>query len=172
AADGEIRVRGPNVMQGYFRDEAATREAMEGGWFRTGDVGHIDPEGFLKITDRKKEVLKTSGGKMVAPQPIENLLKSDRFISQAVLIGDRRKFISALIVPDPQLLESYAKHKEITYGQRSDLLANPRVLDLYRRRIEAKMAGLPQYETVKKFRFLPKELTQEDGDLTPTLKVK
>src|SRR5207249_11997318 len=130
AADGEIRVRGPNVMQGYFRDEAATREAMEGGWFRTGDVGHIDPEGFLKITDRKKEVLKTSGGKMVAPQPIENLLKSDRFISQAVLIGDRRRFISALIVPDMAMVESYAKHKQIPYARVEDLLGDARVLDL------------------------------------------
>ena len=172
APDGEILVRGPNVMKGYFRDEQATREAMEGGWFHTGDIGVIDADGFLAITDRKKEVLKTSGGKMVAPQPIENLLKTDRFISQAVLIGDRRKFISALIAPNPQWLESYARHKEIPFKDRSELLANPQVLDLYRRRIEAKMAGLPHYETVKKFRLLPRELTQEAGELTPTLKVK
>ncbi len=172
AADGEILVRGPNVMKGYFRNEQATREAMEGGWFHTGDIGLIDPDGFLKITDRKKEVLKTSGGKMVAPQPIENLLKTDRFISQAVLIGDRRKFISALIVPDPQWLESYARHKQIPYTNWTELLSHPRVLDLFRRRIEAKMAGLPQYETIKTFRLLPKELTQEDGELTPTLKIK
>ncbi len=172
AADGEILVRGPNVMKGYFGDEEATRQAMEGGWFHTGDVGLIDPDGFLKITDRKKEVLKTSGGKMVAPQPIENLLKTDRFISQAVLIGDRRKFISALIVPDPQWLESYARHKQIPFKDRAELLTDPRVLDLYRRRIEAKMAGLPHYETVKQFRLLPRELTQENGEMTPTLKIK
>jgi long-chain acyl-CoA synthetase len=172
AQDGEILVRGPNVMQGYFRNEQATHEAMEGGWFHTGDIGLIDKDGFLKITDRKKEVLKTSGGKMVAPQPIENLLKSDRFIAQAVLIGDRRKFISALIVPNPQWLESYAKLKQIPYGERSELLSNPRVIDLFRRRIEAKMVGLPHYETIKKFRLLPRDLTQEDGELTPTLKVK
>ena len=172
AQDGEILVRGPNVMQGYFRNEQATREAMEGGWFHTGDIGLVDKDGFLKITDRKKEVLKTSGGKMVAPQPIENLLKSDRFIAQAVLIGDRRKFISALIVPNPQWLESYAKLKQIPYGERSELLSNPRVIDLFRRRIEAKMVGLPHYETIKKFRLLPRDLTQEDGELTPTLKVK
>ncbi len=172
AGDGEILVRGPNVMKGYFRNDVATREAIVDGWFYTGDIGLIDADGFLKITDRKKEVLKTSGGKMVAPQPIENLLKSDRFISQAVLIGDRRKFISALIVPDVQWMESYAKHKQIPYSRPADLLGNERVLDLYRRRIETKMAGLPSYETVKKFRLLPRELTQEAGELTPTLKVK
>jgi long-chain acyl-CoA synthetase len=172
AGDGEILVRGPNVMKGYFRDEEATREAIKEGWFHTGDIGLLDAGGFLKITDRKKEVLKTSGGKMVAPQPIENLLKSDRFISQAVLIGDRRRFISALIVPDPALLESYARRKQISYRSVEDLIQDPRVLDLYRRRIEAKMAGLPSYETVKKFRLLPGELTQDAGELTPTLKVK
>jgi long-chain acyl-CoA synthetase len=172
AGDGEILVRGPNVMKGYFRNDAATREAIVDGWFHTGDIGVIDADGFLAITDRKKEVLKTSGGKMVAPQPIENLLKSDRFISQAVLIGDRRKFISALIVPDMQWMESYAKHKQIPYARLADLLRDERILDLYRRRIEAKMAGLPSYETIKKFRLLPRELTQESGELTPTLKLK
>ncbi|HYS06748.1 MAG TPA: long-chain fatty acid--CoA ligase [Candidatus Dormibacteraeota bacterium] len=172
AEDGEILVRGPNVMKGYFRDEAATRAAIQDGWFATGDIGLIDSDGFLKITDRKKEVLKTSGGKMVAPQPIENLLKTDRFISQAVLIGDRRKFISALVVPDHACLESYAKLKGIPYTRVEDLLENPRIVDLMRRRIEAKMAGLPSYETIKKFRLLPREMTPESGELTPTLKIK
>jgi long-chain acyl-CoA synthetase len=172
AEDGEILVRGPNVMKGYFRDEAATRAAIKDGWFATGDIGLIDPDGFLKITDRKKEVLKTSGGKMVAPQPIENLLKTDRFISQAVLIGDRRKFISALVVPNHAWLESYAKLKGIPYTRVEELLENPRIVDLMRRRIEAKMAGLPSYETIKKFRLLPREMTPESGELTPTLKVK
>ncbi|HKB08538.1 MAG TPA: long-chain fatty acid--CoA ligase [Candidatus Polarisedimenticolia bacterium] len=172
AEDGEILVRGPNVMKGYFRNEAATQEAIKDGWFHTGDIGQIDPDGFLKITDRKKEVLKTSGGKMVAPQPIENLLKADRFIAQAVLIGDRRNFISALIVPNQAMIESYAKHKQIAYSTVDDLIKNPRVIDLIRRRIEAKMVGLPSYETIKKFVLLPRELTQDAGDLTPTLKVK
>jgi long-chain acyl-CoA synthetase len=172
AADGEILARGPNVMKGYFRDDGATREVMEGDWFHTGDIGHLDADGFLKITDRKKEILKTSGGKMVAPQPIENLLKTDRFISQAVLVGDRRRFIAALIVPDPDWLLSYARHKGIPYRDRSELLTNPRVLDLFRRRIAAMMTGRPSYETIKKFRLLPRELTQEAGELTPTLKVK
>jgi long-chain acyl-CoA synthetase len=172
APDGEILVRGPNVMKGYFRDEQATREAMEGGWFHTGDIGLVDADGFLKITDRKKEVLKTSGGKMVAPQPIENLLRTDRFISQAVLIGDRRNFISALIVPDARLLESYARRKAIPFTSVDDLVRDPRVLDLFRRRVEAKMSGLPSYSTIKKIRLLARELTQESGELTPTLKVK
>jgi len=172
AEDGEILTRGPHVMKGYFRDEAATREAIKDGWFATGDIGLIDADGFLKVTDRKKEVLKTSGGKMVAPQPIENLLKTDRFISQAVLIGDWRKFISALIVPNHEWIESYAKLKEIPYRTVDDLIANPRIVDLLRRRIEARMAGLPSYETVKKFCLLPRELTQESGDLTPSLKLK
>ena len=109
---------------------------------------------------------------MVAPQPIENLLKADRFIAQAVLIGDRRRFISALIVPNQALIESYAKHKEIPYSTYDDLVKNPRVIDLIRRRVEAKMVGLPSYETIKKFVLLPREMTQESGDLTPTLKVK
>jgi long-chain acyl-CoA synthetase len=172
AADGEILVRGANVMQGYFRNDEATREVIQDGWFATGDIGLVDPDGFLKITDRKKEVLKTSGGKMVAPQPIENLLKTDRFISQAVLIGDRRNFISALIVPEPAWIESYAKHKQIPYTKIEDLVVNPKVVDLIRRRIEAKMVGLPSYETIKKFRLLPRELTQEAGELTPSLKLK
>ena len=172
APDGEILARGPNIMKGYFRDDESTREAIRDGWFATGDIGLLDEDGFLKITDRKKEVLKTSGGKMVAPQPLENLLKTDPFISNAVLIGDRRRFISALIVPNPELLESYARRKHIDLTRVEDLIRHPQVLDLFRRRVEAKMAGLPSYETIKKFRLLPKDLTQDAGELTPTLKVK
>ena len=172
AEDGEILVRGPNVMKGYFRNEEATREVMKDGWLLTGDIGHLDEDGFLKITDRKKELLKTSGGKLVAPQPLENLLKTDRFISQAVVVGNRRQFISALVVPDFGWMESYARHKQIPFKDAAELMANPRVLNLYRRRIEAKMQGLPSYETVKKFRLLPRELSMEGGEITPTLKIK
>jgi len=172
AGDGEILVRGPNVMKGYFRNEEATREVMKEGWLATGDIGHLDSDGFLKITDRKKEMLKTSGGKLVAPQPLENLLRADRFISQAMVVGDRRQFIAALIVPDLAWMESYARLKQIPYRETDELLENPRVLDLYRRRVEEKMRGLPSYETVKKFRLLPRELTQEKGELTPTLKLR
>ena len=172
AEDGEILARGPNIMRGYFRNEEATRHAIRDGWFHTGDIGHFDDDGCLKITDRKKEILKTSGGKMIAPQPIENMLKTDRFISQAVLIGDRRKFVSALIAPDREWLESYARHKGIEYATVDDLIRHPKVIDLFRRRIEGKMDGLARYERIKAFRLLPRELSQEEDELTPTLKVK
>jgi len=171
AEDGEILVRGPNVMKGYYRDEAATKEAIQQGWLRTGDVGLL-ADGFLAITDRKKEILKTSGGKMVPPQPLENLLKSDPTVSQAVVIGDRRKFITALLVPDFGWLAAYARRERIPFHQLSDLVKEPRIVDHYRRLVESRMAGLPSYETVRKFRLLPRELTQEDGELTPTLKLK
>ncbi len=172
ADDGEILARGPNIMRGYFRNEQATLEAIRDGWFHTGDIGHIDDDGCLKITDRKKDVLKTSGGKMIAPQPIENLLKTDRFISQAVLIGDRRKFVSALIAPDREWLESYARRKGIEYTTVDELIRHPKVIDLFRRRIEGKMDGLARYERIKAFRLLPRELSLEEDELTPTLKVK
>lgn len=172
ADDGEILVRGPNVMQGYFRDEKTTREVIRDGWFHTGDIGHLDTDGFLSITDRKKEILKTSGGKMVAPQPIENLLKCDPFISQVVLIGDRRKFISALIAPDPQRLAAYAREHNIPHTDADQLLEDPRILELYRRRVERRMEGLSNFEKVKTFRLLPRELSMEEGELTPTLKTK
>jgi len=169
--DQEILVRGANVMKGYFRDEEATRETVRDGWLHTGDVGRLE-DGFLSITDRKKEILKTSGGKMIAPQPLENLLKGDPSVSQAVLLGDNRKFVSALLVPDFGWLASYARRERIPFSQPSDLIKEPRVVDHYRRLVETKMAGLPSYETVKKFRLLPSELTLEDGELTPTMKVK
>jgi len=169
--DEEILVKGANVMKGYFRDEAATREAVRDGWLHTGDVGRLE-DGFLAITDRKKEILKTSGGKMIAPQPMENLLKSDPSVSQAVLLGDKRKFVSALLVPDFGWLATYARRERIPFSQPSDLIKEPRVVDHYRRLVESKMTGLPSYETVKKFRLLPSELTMEEGELTPTMKVK
>ncbi|HEV8374925.1 MAG TPA: long-chain fatty acid--CoA ligase [Candidatus Polarisedimenticolia bacterium] len=171
AEDGEILVRGGNVMKGYYRDEAATREAIQEGWLHTGDVGQLSG-GFLVITDRKKEILKTSGGKMVAPQPLENLLKSDPAVSQAVVIGDRRKFITALLAPDFDWLIAYARRERIPFSQPSDLVKEPRIVDHYRRLLETRMAGLPSYETVKKFRLLPRELSQGEGELTPTLKLK
>lgn len=172
AGDGEIQVRGPNVMKGYFRNEEATRAAMEGGWFQTGDVGRLDPDGFLRITDRKKEILKTSGGKMIAPQPVENLLKAESSIAQAVLIGDRRKFVSALLVPDFDWLASYARRTGISFRSAEELVKEPRILDYYRQLVVRKMEGRPSYERVKEVRLLPRELSQQTGELTPTLKVK
>ncbi|HEU4402871.1 MAG TPA: long-chain fatty acid--CoA ligase [Candidatus Polarisedimenticolia bacterium] len=172
AEDGEILTRGPSVMKGYFRDEEATREALLEGWFRTGDVGRLDQHGCLVITDRKKEILKTSGGKMVAPQPIENLLKTDRFIGQAVLVGDRRHFIAALIVPNFDQVRSYAALKKITYADPGALLRHPRVRDLFERRIARVNERLARHEQIKRFVILERELTVEAGEVTPTLKYR
>lgn len=173
AADGEIEVMGPGVMQGYYHKPEATKEVFtEDGWFKTGDIGHLDDDGFLVITDRKKELFKTSGGKYIAPSPIEQLLRASRFISQAVLIGNERKFPAALIVPNFEMLESYAKLKELDIKTHAEFCRNPRILDLFRRQIEKTTPGLAQYEKIKKFALLENELTVENGELTPTLKVK
>ena len=173
AADGEIEVTGPGVMAGYFHKPDATKEAFtEDGWFRTGDIGNIDADGYLTITDRKKELFKTSGGKYIAPSPIEQMLRSSRFVNQAVLVGNERKFPAALIVPNFEMLESYAKLKELDIKTPDDFCRHPRILDLFKRQIEAMTPGLAQYEKVKKFALLRHELTVENGELTPTLKVK
>lgn len=173
AQDGEIEVKGPGVMRGYYHKEDATKRAFtDDGWFRTGDIGHLDDEGFLVITDRKKELFKTSGGKYIAPSPIEQMLRASRFISQAVLIGSERKFPAALIVPNFEMLESYAKLKELDIKTHEDFCHHPRILDLFTRQIEAMTPSLSQFEKIKKFALLEHELTVENGELTPTLKVK
>jgi long-chain acyl-CoA synthetase len=173
AADGEIEVAGPNVMRGYYNKPDATRAAFtEDGWFRTGDIGTLDADGFLRITDRKKELFKTSGGKYVAPQPIEGRIKQSRFVSQVVLVGNERKFPAALIVPDWEQLRSYAKLKNIPYKEDAELCEHPRIIDLLQRQVDGLTGDLAQYEKVKKVALLPKELTTEGGEMTPTLKVK
>jgi long-chain acyl-CoA synthetase len=173
ADDGEIEVKGPGVMTGYYHKDEATREAFTvDGWFKTGDIGYVDPDGFLYITDRKKELFKTSGGKYIAPSPIEQMLRASRFINQAILVGDGRKFPAALIVPNFEMLESYAKLKEIEYGSFADLCVHPRVIDLYRRQIDTLTPGLSSFEKIKGFALIEKELSVEAGELTPTLKVK
>ena len=173
AADGEIEVSGPNVMLGYYHKPDATKDAFTAdGWFKTGDIGNIDADGFLKITDRKKELFKTSGGKYIAPSPIEQMLRSSRFVNQAVLVGNERKFPAALIVPNFEMLQSYAKLKELDIKTPAEFCRNPRIIDLFTRQIEAMTPGLAQYEKVKKFALLESELTVENGELTPTLKVK
>jgi long-chain acyl-CoA synthetase len=173
AADGEIEVTGPGVMKGYYHKERETAEAFtEDGWFRTGDIGHLDDDGFLVITDRKKELFKTSGGKYIAPSPIEQKLRSSRFISQAVLVGSERKFPAALIVPNFEMLESYAKLKELDISTPAEFCRHPRILDLFRRQIDAATSDLGQFEKVKKFALLENELTVDGDELTPTLKVK
>ena len=171
AEDGEILVKGDTVMKGYYNRPAENEEAFTAdGWFRTGDIGHLDPDGFLVITDRKKDLIKTSGGKYIAPQRVESLIKSSRFVSQVVVVGNARKFASALIVPNMELLRSYAQMKAIPYKDRSELLTNPRIVDLFERQIDSYTSDLARFEKVKKFALLEEELTTESGELTPTLK--
>jgi len=174
AADGEIETRGPHVMQGYWHKPEETKEVISaGGWFKTGDIGHLDAEGFLTVTDRKKELLKTSGGKYIAPQPIEQMIKGSRFVNQVVVIGDDRKFASALIVPDWEQLEAYAKYKGIGgLNSRADFCRSPRIIDLFERQIATRTLSLAQFEKIKKIALLDHEFTVEGGEMTPTLKVK
>jgi long-chain acyl-CoA synthetase len=173
AADGEIEARGPNVMLGYYNRPEETRAVFTAdGWFKTGDIGTIDEDGFLRITDRKKELLKTSGGKYIAPQPIEEMIKGSRFVSQVVLVGNGRKFPAALIVPDWERVESYAQLKGIKVSNHAQLCKHPRIIDLFERQIARFTTDLAQFERIKKVALLENELTIDGGELTPTLKVK
>lgn len=173
AEDGEILCQGPNIMVGYWNREEATREAIDAeGYLRTGDIGHLDDLGRLYITDRKKELIVTSAGKNVAPQPIENLLKGDKYISQAVLIGDRRNFISALIVPNFDSLVRWAGYKKIPFATHAELIRNPLVIAKLGSRVDRVNQHLSNFERVKKFVLLDQEMTLEGGELTPSLKVK
>ena len=169
--DGEILVKGDTVMKGYYNRPDENAEAFTpDGWLRTGDIGHLDVDGFLVITDRKKDLIKTSGGKYIAPQRVESLIKSSRFVSQVVVVGNARKFASALIVPNIELLRSYAHMKGIRFNDGTGLLSHPKILDLFERQIEKYTADLARFEKVKKFVLLEQELTTESGELTPTLK--
>lgn len=173
AADGEIEVRGPNVMRGYYNKPEETRAVFsDDGWFKTGDVGTLDAEGFLRITDRKKELFKTSGGKYISPQPIEQAIKGSRFVNQVVLVGAERKFPAALIVPIWEQLESYCKLKGIEVKSRREMCEHPRIVDLLQRQIERLTPNLARYEKIKKVALLENEFTIEGGELTPTLKIK
>lgn len=173
AEDGEILTQGPNVMVGYWNNEKATQEAIDAdGYLHTGDIGNFDDQGRLYITDRKKELLVTSGGKKVAPQPIENHLKEDKYISQAVLIGDQRNFITALIVPNFDSLVRWAGYKKIAFKSHADLIKNPLVIAKVGSRVERVNESLSNYERVKKIALLHEEMTLEGGQLTPSLKVK
>lgn len=173
AEDGEVEAFGPGVMLGYYKKDEATRNAFTpDGWFRTGDIGRLDNDGFLLITDRKKELFKTSGGKYIAPSPIEQMILSSRFVSQAVLVGNERKFAAALIVPNFEMLESYAKHKGFEPMTPAKFCSDPRIIDLFERQIAAATKGLGKFETVKKIALLEREFTVESGELTPTMKLK
>lgn len=172
AEDGEILVRGPNVMKGYYKMEAETQEAFAGGWFHTGDIGFLDEEGYLVITDRKKDLIVTAGGKNVAPQPIENMIKTNPYIANAVVIGDKRKFVSALIVPEFEKLEEYARFNKISFQSRKDLVNNEEVKRFILAEIDRMTPSLSSYEKIKKIILLERDFELEKGEITPTLKVR
>jgi len=172
APDGEIWVRGPNVMKGYFKKEEETREAFEDGWFKTGDIGYLDKDGYLVITDRKKDIIVTAGGKNVAPQPIENALKTSPYIANAVVVGNHRKFVSALIVPDFDKLEKYAAEHNLTFKSRKDLITNPEIYEFFMREIDDLTPHLATYEKIKKITLMERDFEIETGEMTPTLKVR
>ncbi len=173
AEDGEILVRGPQVMKGYYNRPDATGEAIDAeGWFATGDIGELDGEGFLKITDRKKDIIVTAGGKNVAPQPIENRLKTHPLVEQVVMIGDRRKFCSLLIVPAFDKLEAWADANGVRFESRDQLVRDRRVVEYVEEQVLGTLGDLASYERPKKIALLAEDLTVENGFLTPSLKVK
>jgi len=173
APDGEILAYGPNIMQGYWNDEEATREAFDAeGYFCTGDVGEFDPQGRVKITDRKKEIIVTHGGKNVAPQPIENLLLADPYFEQAVLIGDHRNHITALVVPNYPNLRTWCARKHLPCTTAAEMAAHPKVYAKLMKHVNHVNAHLSNYEKVRKIAILEREMTQENGLLTPSLKIK
>ena len=173
AEDGEILTRGPHVMKGYFGKEEATKEVLTtDGWFHTGDIGEFDRDGFLKITDRKKDLLITSGGKKVAPQKIENLLKQSEYILDAMVHGDGKRYLTALLVPEVQKIERYANQQGITWNSIQELLVYPVIQQLIRETVDQQSKDLAPYERIKYFVLLDKPLSQEAGELTPTLKIR
>ncbi|MBD3409970.1 MAG: AMP-binding protein [Ignavibacteriales bacterium] len=172
ANDGEILARGPNVMRGYFRNKKETDKTIVDGWLHTGDVGMFDSDGFLFITDRKKHLFKTSAGKYIAPTPIENAFRAGKYIDQFVLIGERRTFLSALVVPDFEALKVYADREGIAYGDVADLTKRDEIYDLFEKEIAKLQKKLANYERVRKFAVLDKPFTVEDGEITPKLSVR
>ncbi len=172
ADTGEILVKGPQVMLGYYNNPEATAESIVDGWFHTGDIGEFDADGYLKITDRIKDLIITSGGKNIAPLNIETMVGKDFYIEQIIAIGDKRNFVSALVVPAFESLEIWAKKKKIQYSTTDELIDHPKVREFYKKRIELQSKLLAQYETIKQFKLLPKPFTMEAGEITPTLKLK
>jgi long-chain acyl-CoA synthetase len=172
AEDGEILVRGPSVFKGYWNRPEETQNAFEDRWFKTGDIGQIDADGYLSVTDRKKELIKTSGGKFIAPQPIENSLKLNPLIGTAVILGDKRKFAFVIISPNFQILEDWARTNGIAFSSRAELVANPKVQALYEGIVEEINQNLARFEKLKKVLLVPDEFTADNGALTPTLKLR
>lgn len=172
AEDGEILVRGPSVFKGYWNRPEETQAALENGWFKTGDIGHIDADGYLSVTDRKKDLIKTSGGKFIAPQPIENALKLNPYIGVPAIIGEKRKFAAVIISPNFVRLEEWARQNGISFSSRADLAANPKVQALYESAVEQSNQNLARFEKLKRVIVVPEEFSPENGILTPTLKLR
>lgn len=172
AENGEILIRGGNVMKGYYKKPAETDAVFTNGWFRTGDVGELDENGELRITDRIKDLMKTSGGKYIAPQLIESLIGADMYIEQVVIIGDNKKFVSALIVPSFESLEEYARTHNIDYRSRAELVAKPEIIEFYRNRIEVRSQNLANFEKIKEFKLMADEFSIDRNEITPTMKIK
>jgi long-chain acyl-CoA synthetase len=172
AEDGEILVKGPGIFKGYFKNPEATAETLKDGWLHSGDVGELDADGFLKITDRKKDLIITAGGKNIAPQNIENQLKFSSYINDAVVIGDRKKYLVALIAIDEENVIKYAQNHKIQFGTYGSLTQAPEIKQLIQTEVDRVNKSLAQVEQVKKFAIIPKKLYEEDGEVTPTMKVK
>ena len=172
ASDGEILARGPNIMQGYYKNKKETDETLKDGWLHTGDIGVFDAEGFLVITDRKKNLFKTSAGKYIAPTPLENMFLASKYIDQFVLIGDKRMFLSALIVPDFEAIKEYADSHNIKYDNPEELVDVKEVYDLIEKELHRFHKSLANYEKVRKFALLTKPFSIEGGEITPSLKLK
>ncbi len=172
AADGELLARGPQVMKGYYKDDLATEKTFEDGWFKTGDIARIDDEGFVYIIDRKKELIVTAGGKNIAPQPLENELKLDKYISEAMVFGDRKPFLVALLTPNIERLIDLSREEHLDYLDTDELVKSSRVKELYGERIAEINKNLPPYSTIKYFALVAREFSIEGGELTPTLKLK
>jgi long-chain acyl-CoA synthetase len=173
ADDGEILIKGPGVMRGYHNLPEATAEALNDGWFATGDIGELDEQGYLRITDRKKDLIKTSGGKYVAPQKVEGVVKATcPYISQVLVHGDGRKYATALITLDPEAIEGWAKEKELSYASAEELAGSKEVRDLIEGFIDRANQQLDRWETIKKFEILHSELSVDEGEVTPSLKIR
>jgi long-chain acyl-CoA synthetase len=173
ASDGEVLYRGPNVMKGYFKNPEATAETIDkDGWLYTGDIGEIDAEGFLRITDRKKDLIITAGGKNIAPQRIERILRTSRYISQAMAFGDRKKYVTALVTLNPEHVAPWAKAQGIEYKNFEELAQHPKVRELIEAEVAEKNNELASFESVKYVRIVPKDFSIDGGELTPSLKLK
>jgi long-chain acyl-CoA synthetase len=172
ANDGEILVRGPSIFHGYWNRPEETANVFEGDWFKTGDIGQFDAEGYLYVTDRKKDLIKTSGGKFIAPQPIESVLKNHELVSEAAVLGDRRRFPAVVIRPEFELLENWARQNQVEFKTRDELIHHPKILALYQSILTEVNSKLAQFEKIKKFLLIPDDFTIANGFLTPTMKLR